>query len=312
MTGPRPIVVISNIIIDDIVLADGARRSSVLGGAATYSAIGAASWWPQVAIVAGVGRDLDELTGGRLARLGLRDEGLLVRDPHTIRNHLVYLANGERTETPALGVEHFARMQTTPDDVPEGLLPAAGTYFFRDVSPRFWQCYARRRAQLGTTLWEWQAGEATPSAWPSVRALLPTVDMFSLTLSEARDLLDLQEPEDITNQLLLAGANIVVLRMGAAGALIADRRRRLRLQPPASRVVDVTGAGNAFCGGFLAGWCNAQDLEGAARAAAAAAARTLLDYGPPDRIDHESLKALADAATITHATTPITHADVIT
>jgi sugar/nucleoside kinase (ribokinase family) len=136
--------------------------------------------------------------------------------------------------------------------------------------------------------------------------------MFSLTLSEARDLLDLQEPEDITNQLLLAGANIVVLRMGAAGALIADRRRRLRLLPPASRVVDVTGAGNAFCGGFLAGWCNAQDLEGAARAAAAAAARTLLDYGPPDRIDHESLKALADAATITHATTPITHADVIT
>jgi sugar/nucleoside kinase (ribokinase family) len=192
MTDPRPIVVISNIIIDDIVLADGARRSSVLGGAATYSAIGAASWWPQVAIVAGVGRDLDELTGGRLARLGLRDAGLLVRDPHTIRNHLVYLANGERTETPALGVEHFARMQTTPDDVPEGLLPAAGTYFFRDDSPRFWQCYARRRAQLGTTLWEWQAGAATPSAWPSVRAHLPTVDMFSLTLSEARDLLDLQ------------------------------------------------------------------------------------------------------------------------
>jgi sugar/nucleoside kinase (ribokinase family) len=298
MTGRRPIIVISNIIIDDIVLPDGMRRSSVLGGAATYGAVGAASWWPQVAIVAGVGDDLHELAGARLARLGLRDDGLLVRDPHTIRNHLVYLANGERTETPLLGSEHFAKMQTTPDDVPDGLLPAAGTYFFRDGSPDFWQCYARRRAQLGTTLWEWQAGDDT---WTSVRALLPTVDIFSLTLSEARSLLDLREPEDIASQLLIAGANIVVLRMGAAGALIADRRHRLRLHPPASRVVDVTGAGNTFCGGFLAGWCNAQDLEWSARAAAAAAARTMSDYGPPDQIDHESLKALAGATTITYA-----------
>jgi sugar/nucleoside kinase (ribokinase family) len=305
MIDRRPIVVISNIIIDDIVLPDGARRASVLGGAATYSAIGAASWWPQVAIVAGVGGDLAALTGDRLARLGLRDEGLLVRDPQTIRNHLVYLASGERTETPTLGIEHFAKMQTTPDDVPEALLPAAGTYIFRDDSPDFWQRFARRRAQFGTTLWEWQAGGATPGARLSIHAFLPTVDVFSLTLSEARDLLHMREPEDIASQLLDAGANIVALRMGAAGALIAAHRGRLRLYPPASSVVDVTGAGNAFCGGFLAGWCNTQDLEQAARAAAAAAAQTMLDYGPPEKINHESLRALADA-------TRITHADVIT
>jgi sugar/nucleoside kinase (ribokinase family) len=301
MTDPRPIVVISNIIIDDIVLPDGARRGSVLGGAATYSAIGAASWWPQVAIVAGVGGDFVELGGGRLARLGLRDEGLLVRDPQTIRNRLVYLASGERTETPTLGIEHFAKMQTTPDDVPEALLPAAGTYIFRDDSPDFWRCFARRRAQLGTTLWEWQAGGATAGAWLSIHAFLPTVDVFSLTLSEARDLLHMREPEDIASQLLDAGVNIVVLRMGAAGALIAARGRRFRLHPPASSVVDVTGAGNAFCGGFLAGWCSTQDLEQAARAAAAAAAQTMLDYGPPEKINHASLRALADATTITYA-----------
>jgi sugar/nucleoside kinase (ribokinase family) len=308
MTDPLPIVVISNIIVDDIVLPDGARRSGVLGGAATYSAIGAASWWPQVAIVAGVGSDLNELAGGRFARLGLRGEGMVNRGQHTIRNHLVYLASGERTETPLLGIEHFATMQTTPDDVPEVLLPAAGTYFFRDESPGFWRSVARRRAQLGTTLWEWQAGGTTPpargvtpAAWPSVRALLPTADIFSLTLSEARELLGLRDPEGIANQLLNAGASIVVLRMGAAGALIAGPRGRLRLHPPASNVVDVTGAGNAFCGGFLAGWCRTQDLEWAARAAAAAAARTMLDYGPPDRIDPESLRALAGATIITHA-----------
>jgi sugar/nucleoside kinase (ribokinase family) len=301
MTAARPLVVISNIIIDDIVLPGGVRRAGVLGGAATYSAIGAASWWPQVAIVAGVGGDLSELAGGQLTRLGLRDEGLLVRDQRTIRNHLVYLADGERTETPLLGIEHFDKLQITPDDVPDCLLPAAGTYFFRDASPSFWRSVERRRAQFGTTLWEWQAGGAAPDTWSRVRSLLPTVDIFSLTLNEARELLGKTDPQDIVSRLLTAGANMVVLRMGAAGALIADRRRRLRLLPPASRVVDVTGAGNSFCGGFLAGWCKTYDLEWAARTAAAAAAQTMLDYGPPDRIDHRSLGELAGAATITHA-----------
>jgi len=300
MTDSRPIVVLSNIIVDDIVMPGGISRSGVLGGAATYGAVGAASWWPHVAIVAGIGRDLHELAGDQLARLGLRASGLLVRDERTIRNHLVYLAGGERTETPIFGLEHFQRMQTTPDDVPELLLPAAGTYFFRDLSPDFWRAFERRCVSLGATLWEWHAGTATPATWPSLRPFLPTVDIFSLTLREAQDLLGTHEPQEIVSQLLIAGANIILLRMGAAGALIATRSSRLRLHPPASRVVDVTGAGNSFCGGFLAGWCDTHDLEWAARAAAAAAAQTIAAYGPPERIERETLDALAEATVITY------------
>ena len=305
MTDSRPIVVLSNIIVDDIVMPDGTRRSGVLGGAATYAAVGAASWWREVAIVAGIGSDLHELASEQLARLGLSASGLLIRDERTIRNHLVYLASGERTETPIFGLEHFERMQTTPDDVPELLLPAAGTYFFRDVAPDFWRAFERRRAGLGATLWEWHGDGATPAVWPALKSLLPAVDIFSLTLSEARNLLgahELREHEtwEIVTQLLIAGANIVVLRMGAAGALIANRRSRLRLHPPASGVVDVTGAGNSFCGGFLAGWCQTHDLEWAARAAAAAAAQTIAAFGPPERIERATLDALAGTAGITH------------
>jgi sugar/nucleoside kinase (ribokinase family) len=191
-------------------------------------------------------------------------------------------------------------MQTTPDDVPELLLPAAGTYFFRDLSPDFWRAFERRCARLGATLWEWHAGTATPAIWPSLRPFLPTVDIFSLTLWEAQDLLGTHEPQEIVSQLLIAGANIILLRMGAAGALIANRSSRLRLHPPASRVVDVTGAGNSFCGGFLAGWCHTHDLEWAARAAAAAAAQTIAAFGPPERIERETLDALAEATVITY------------
>ncbi len=54
------------------------------------------------------------------------------------------------------------------------------------------------------------------------------------------------------------GARVVVLRRGERGVLAAaagDRERREAWAVPAvedTRVVDVTGCGNAFCGGFLA------------------------------------------------------------
>jgi sugar/nucleoside kinase (ribokinase family) len=47
-------------------------------------------------------------------------------------------------------------------------------------------------------------------------------------------------------------------------------------------VVDVTGGGNAFCGGFLAGWCiRPGDLEHAGRCAAASAALAIAQIGLP-------------------------------
>src|SRR6202041_1667331 len=99
-----------------------------------------------------------------------------------IRNTLLYRKDSERTETPRFGAIHFDRMQLTPDDIPDVLLPAAGTYVFRDLSARFWEAFRRRRAQLGTTLWELQASVATSKDWPQVRARLADIDLFSLNL----------------------------------------------------------------------------------------------------------------------------------
>ena len=300
----RPIVVLSSVIIDEITLPDGRRRADVLGGAGTHSAIGASAWWPSVAIVAGVGRDLNGLTRRQMTGLGIRTEGLLIRDEQTIRNRLVYRNDGERTETPVLGVEHFQKMQTGPDDVPHALLPAVGTYFFCDLRGDFWAAFHRRRRLLGTTLWELHGGAANASATPLVTQRLSAVDIFSLNLVEARALLGIEEPHAIVSRLLTFGAGIVVLRMGAFGALIGTSRHRLRTYPPACHVVDVTGAGNAFCGAFLAAWCKSGDLQWTARAATAAATQCVARYGPPQRIDHQALDALATATKVEDAGAP--------
>ncbi len=292
------LLALSNMIVDDVQFADGKQRRQ-LGGAALYAALGAACWWRKVAIVAGVGADLDIHAQGALARWGLRTEGLLVRDPCTIGSHLVYSADGERTETPWHGPEHFKRMQLDAADIPGSLLPAAATYLFQGIAEAFWGAYHPRRVQLGVTLWELQADAAIPDNWPAVADLLPAVDVFSSNFTEARALLGVVEPLQALQQLLAAGARSVVLRLGADGALVATGNAGWHVRPPVSLVVDVTGAGNAFCGGFLAGWClRPGDLEAAARCAAASAALTVAQYGPPDPQRGEALRALARAAPV--------------
>lgn len=299
MTATRaPILALSNIIIDDVRLADGTLIPGLPGGAALYAATGAALWWPEVAIVAGVGADLHALTGNRLRDWGLREEGLLVRDRCSIHSSLVYEPDGSRTETPMHGPAHFRSMHVMPAEIPDALLPAAGTYVFQPADAAYWQAIGRRRDRLGPILWEvWCEGDRPAIA--ELRLVLDDVDIVSLNREEGQRLLGLDAPRDMVERLLDWGAPVVVLRMGAEGALIGRRGEVLRLRPPASPVRDVTGGGNAFCGGFLAGWCERPgDLVHAGRCAAAAAARALAQFGPADPRDREMALPLAAAARI--------------
>jgi len=81
--------------------------------------------------------------------------------------------------------------------------------------------------------------------------------------------------------LLENGAVLVALRMGAEGSLIASREGDLFQVPavPAEKVIDVTGAGNAFCGGWITGMVETGDLTVAARRAAVSASLAIEQYG---------------------------------
>ena len=61
--------------------------------------------------------------------------------------------------------------------------------------------------------------------------------------------------------LQAAGAPLVVITLGADGALAASAERWW-YQPTSERpVVDTTGCGDAFAAGFLFGWCGSMDVR---------------------------------------------------
>lgn len=100
---------------------------------------------------------------------------------------------------------------------------------------------------------------------------------------DTRALLDTDDPSAAARALRGVGAHAAVVTRGADGVLVADARGELHLPavvPP--RVVDATGAGDAFTGTLAAHLAFAAELRDAARHGLAAAAQALTAPGGTD------------------------------
>lgn len=106
-----------------------------------------------------------------------------------------------------------------------------------------------------------------------VEAIAGTSLLFP-SLEEGRILTGLVEPSEVAAAL---GRTFrwVVLTMGTDGAIISHDGDILPVQAMTVPIVDPTGAGDAFCAGFLDEWLRSGDLARSAGAAARVAARAV-------------------------------------
>jgi sugar/nucleoside kinase (ribokinase family) len=122
------------------------------------------------------------------------------------------------------------------------------------------------------------------------RQLAPLLDVVSPNLLQAQRL-RLTDPRHVLDALLATGVRMAVLRMGEAGSLVPGQSEAAVAVPVAS-VVDVTGAGNAYCGGFLVGLAETGDLGLAGRYGAVSASFALEQFGATFAL--EDLRARAE------------------
>lgn len=145
-----------------------------------------------------------------------------------------------------------------------------------------------------------------PKLWPKTRAAaliehaMRGADIALPGLEDAELLLDLSDPDRIVDRCLSLGPTLVVLKMGADGCLLATPERRERVAAFPCRPVDATGAGDTFCGSFLAEIARGASPAEAARYAACAAALSTAGYGAVPPIPRreavlEALRAPASA-----------------
>jgi 2-dehydro-3-deoxygluconokinase len=124
-----------------------------------------------------------------------------------------------------------------------------------------------------------------PLLWPPARAAavmhaaMAHADYTMPGEQDVRTLTGLTDPDAMLDFYLRLGPKVVLLKMGEAGAYLATADARVRIRAHKVVPVDATGAGDTFCGSFLARILAGDEPETAARYAAVAAALKCTGYG---------------------------------
>lgn len=146
-----------------------------------------------------------------------------------------------------------------------------------------------RQAGLRTSLdVDWD----TSGRWlDDLGPLCPLLEFLFLNTQEAQMLCGLEEPEAVGLFFLDRGVKNVVLKMGEQGCAVFTQSDEFRLPAYPVQVVDTTGAGDCFCGGFLAGLCRGFSLRESARLGNAVAAHGIQRVGNTDGVeDYETTR----------------------
>ena len=121
--------------------------------------------------------------------------------------------------------------------------------------------------------------------WPLARAqaciaqAVSLCDIFLPSLEDMTALTGLSDPRQIVDWSHTHGAQTVVLKLGADGALVSEGQQRQHVAGNRVTVVDATGAGDCFCGNLLARIAMGDDVFAASHYANAAAALAVQGYG---------------------------------
>ena len=272
------------IIVDDIVFPDGRTAMGVLGGGGFYAAVGMRLWTPDVQVQAGVGLDFDPRI---LETSGLDGNGLEVTGLPTPRAWQLFEENGRRTQIFRITDEVVCQQLILHPSAAKLPPTIEAVHFLLRGDPREEQLVeALHQAGIRIGAEPVIEGHMTRDEHASLLRCIARFELFSPSESEAVALVGQIAVKEQLRALADLGPNLVALRQGADGSIIYERETCQYWQIPAAPadVVDVTGAGNAYCGGLLVGWIELRDVKRAAAQAAVSAAIAIEQVGPP-RID---------------------------
>ena len=283
-TQPR-VIVVGNLTIDDVVLPDGTVRMASMGGNTLYSALGVRLWQPSVGIVTRRGEDFPYDLVKVFAPLGIATGGVVNIAGPTVRNWVIYENNGDRHWLYRTSRERSYAVAVQADDLPTAWLTANPPPVIHiaamplDAAEAIVDAVRRIAPHAIITL---DTHEDYVAAYRQrLRILAARVDAFLPSRSEVADLMGYDDPQRALQELTSLPTPMVVIKMGAEGVLVWDKKQRTLCQVgiAAGPVVDVTGAGDAFCGGFAAGLSLGHTAVEAARYGTISASYAVADFG---------------------------------
>lgn len=274
------LVCLGNVTIDDVVLYNGTTRMGCFGGDALYAALSAGLWSQRVQFVAPIGNDYPLEHKERLQEAGWDLSGMPRRDVPTHRNWVIYEQDGRRTWVLRTEANNFYTLSPLTIDVPPAFLQTrAFLILAMDLAAQEDLVIGLRGRQALIALDPQE--DYIPGNEQRIIKMLGGVDIFLPSEIEVERLLGHRNFERAARQFAELGCCIVGIKLGANGALLYDARsdRFLHIPSYVTQVVDTTGAGDSFSGGFMARYLHTGDLEQGGLGGTVSASFAIEDFG---------------------------------
>jgi len=271
---------------DYFITADEKPVLDVLGGNLAYAAVGFKLWEESRAgLMARVGEDFPYEWLANLEQRGFDINGItILPEAVDVRNFYIYTDKATRiTGDP---VPHFARLgesfpkallgyrdtsnaldsktNLTPvslrqGDIPDDYMDANAAhlcpidYLTHSLLPATF-----RQAGFTTVTLDPAPGYMNPTFFNDVPSIITGLTAFMPSEEELRALFQGRSNDlwEMAEALAVYGCEFIVVKRGERGQLLYDAASKTRWEIPAypARLVNPTGVGDSFCGGFLAGY----------------------------------------------------------
>ena len=124
--------------------------------------------------------------------------------------------------------------------------PAKGTSFKALEIAKESGCIVSYDPNYRAPLWD-----SKEAAIEGMRSVISYVDVMKISDEETELLTGNKEPKDAAEALIAQGVSVVAVTLGADGALVCTKEGQTIVPGYKANMVDTTGAGDSFWGGFL-------------------------------------------------------------
>jgi len=283
-----PLLAVGSIALDSLQTHQGSCEN-VLGGSATYFGLAARLFSP-VSIVGVVGQDFPKPFWDLYAQRKIDTHNIQTCEGKTFRWGGKYNEDYTTRETLFTELGVFEKFQPIISED----YTAPNFLFLGNIQPDLQLNVAAQMKNVKTIVCD------TMNLWidlcpDRLWGVVELVDVFLLNDEESLQLTGCKTIYDAADKLLAAGPSIVIIKRGGQGSLLANQQERIEVPVyPIDRLVDPTGAGDSFAGGFIGSLIQQKNnnLTEAVVTGTAVASFTVSDFGTkgllqadPDKID---------------------------
>lgn len=274
-----------------LIVPSGQAFIDIPAGNLLYASVGWSLWKPDSppGLVARVGEDYPQAWLDTFQKKGLDTRGITVLpEAVDVRHFCAYTSRTTRVNDdpvshfarlglpfpkPLLGyrpppqIDSRTRLQTTSlrqGDVPDLYLDVSAAhlcpvdYLTHSLLPAL-----LRQSQVTTITLDPAAGYMNPTFYNLAPTMVTGLSAFLPSEEELRFLFQGRSTDlwEMMEALAAYGCDLIVVKRGEGGQALLDAAAHKKWEIPAypARLVDPSGAGDAFCGGFLAGYRDTYD-----------------------------------------------------